>query len=158
LVPTLVAVGWEDFFLDIRANLGLSEQQTQRLYSIRHSFVVDSDRLENEVRTVQLDLYSKLESDRVDLAALGPDLKKIADLKAAMSTAHFKAVLEAIRVLDHRQHLGARNWLKLRLEMLSQPPPKGPVSTASLSHLRRDKARVSPWSSFTPQQLFWRKW
>jgi hypothetical protein len=67
-------------------------------------------------------LYRDMESDVVSSSQLQSDLKRIGELKAQISALHFKAVLHAINVLDHRQHLRARELLKLRLEMWRREP------------------------------------
>ncbi len=160
LVPSLVAAGWGNFFLDLRQSLGMSDQQAQRLYLIRQTYLASSQGLEKEVRQAQLSLYHNLESDPVSYTKIENDLKRIAELKASISAAHFRAILEAINVLDHRQHLGAEEWLKLRWEMWRQEPSgrdilrKNVPTTLSTRQTRRPK-----WpSNFTPRELWWKGW
>ena len=160
LVPSLVAAGWDDFFLDLRQSLGMSDEQAQRLYLIRQTYLASSQGLEEDLRQAHLSLYHNLESDAVGYTKIEKDLKKIAELKASISVAHFRAILEAIDVLDHRQHLGAEEWLKLRWEMWRQEPSRRDMTRMSVSTtLRTRPARRPKWpSNFTPRDLWWKGW
>jgi Spy/CpxP family protein refolding chaperone len=160
LVPSLIAVGRENFFLDLRHNLELSPEQSQQLYFIRQRYVANSDELENQLAQAQLGLYQNLGEDTVSSPKLESDLKKIAELKAEISALHFKAALEAVNVLDHRQHLRARELLKLRMEMWQQTSSKPEarsiaVSRTPLAHLI---GRPQWPSNFTPRDLWWKGW
>jgi len=159
LVPGLVAVGWENFFLDSRQHLELSDEQSQQLFLIRKSYLASQQELEKALTQAELALYHCLESDVVSSTKLESNLKRTAELKAAIAAAHFKATLEAINVLDHRQHLAAERWLKLRLEML-QPSSSGDhLNTGELNKPTRKVARRPRWSTaFTPRQLGWKGW
>lgn len=160
LVPSLVAAGWGNFFLDLRQSLGMSDEQAQRLYLIRQTYLGSSEGLEEEHRQAQLSLYHNLESDAVSYAKIESDLKRIAELKAAISAAHFRAILEAINVLDHRQHLGAAEWLKLRWEMRRQEPSGRDILRMNVPAILRTRlARRPKWpSNFTPRELWWKGW
>ena len=160
LLPSLVAAGWGDFFLDLRQSLGMSDEQAQRLYLIRQTYVASNERLDRELRGAQLGLYQDLESDAVSYAKIESDLKRIAELTASISAAHFRAILKAINVLDHRQHLGPAEWLKLRWEMQRQEPPKRDILRMNVPTTpSTDRTRRPKWpSSFTPRELGWRLW
>lgn len=159
LVPTLVAVGWGDFFLDQRQSLRLSEEQSQQLYWIRARFLVANKALDKEMQQAELKLYQDLDSGRVSSDTLDLDLQRIGELKEASAVVHFRAILEAINVLNHQQHAQADQLLKLRLEMLSDPR-RDPIFAAAGRHgPKSQKKREYHWSSaFTPQQLGWRAW
>ncbi len=159
LVPTLVAVGWKNFFLDLRQDLDLSEDQSQQLYFIRGGFFASDEKLQKELDLARLNLNHDLGSDRVSMAQLDYDLHKISDLKEATSARHFRAILVAINVLNHQQHVQAGKWLKLRLEMLSGAKLNRGVSTSGGRTWKLPKEKKYRWpSDFTPQQLGWRAW
>ncbi len=160
LVPSLVAAGWGDFFLDLRRSLGMSDEQAQRLYLIRQTYLASSQGPEKELRQAQLSLYHNLESDPVSYTKIESDLKRISELKASISAAHFRAILEAINVLDHRQHLGAEEWLKLRWEMWRQDPSGRDILRLNVPTTPRTRtARRPKWpSNFTPRDLWWKGW
>ena len=160
LVPNLVAMGWENFFLDLRQNLDLSSEQSRQLYFIRQKYLANQDDIEKELTQAQLRLYRDLEEDAVSSSRLESDLKKIAELKAVISALHFKAALQAINVLDHRQHLRAEELLKPPLEMWRQMPSKHEVRSITVSGTLRARVVGRPkWpSSFTPQELRWKGW
>lgn len=159
LVPTLVAVGWDDFFLDLGQSLGLSEDQFQRLYGIRDNELSSNQELAKELEQAQLNLYQDLDSDRVSTARLDLDLQKIGELKEAAAATHFRAIIEAINVLNHDQHVQAEQWLKLRLEMLRDRNRDRNFTVEDRSDRKSWKKSEYHWSSaFTPQQLGWRAW
>jgi hypothetical protein len=43
LAPSLVTAGWENFFLDLRHDLELSDQRTQQLYQLREEYLDSSE-------------------------------------------------------------------------------------------------------------------
>ena len=116
LVPTLVVTDWMDFFLDLRQPMGLTDEQTRQLLLIRQSYLAFLQAKGAKLSAAELNLYQDMASDVVTSEKLGEDIQAIAQLKASISEAHFTAVLEAINVLNHRQHLGANKWLRLRLK------------------------------------------
>lgn len=160
LVPSLVAIGWENFFLDLRQNLKLSPEQSQQLYFIRQRYLESRQGLEKELAQAQLGLYQNLGEDAVSSSKLESYLKEISELRAAISALHFKAALEAVNVLDHRQHHRAEELLKLRLEMWRQTPSKREVRSIAVSGNLRARLVGRPWwpSNFTPRDLWWKGW
>ncbi len=160
LVPSLVAIGWENFFLDLHQNLELSPEQSQQLYLIRQRYLASRDGLDKKLAEAQLGLYQDLGEDAVSSSKLESDLKKIGELKATISALHFKAALEAVNVLDHRQHLRAEELLKLRWEMWRQEPSGRDIMRVGVPTTLRARLLGRPrWpSNFTPRELWWKGW
>ena len=154
LVPTLVVTGWMDFFLDLRQPMGLTDEQTRQLSLIRQSYLAFLQQKGAKLSRAELNLYQDMASDVVTSEKLGKDLRAIAELKTSIAEAHFTAVLEAINVLNHRQHLGANEWMKLELERTWRHESAG----STMDRITTKCAKRHSWnfhwqSAFTPQQL-----
>ncbi len=160
LVPTLVAMGWENFFLDFRQSLKLSPEQAQHLYLIRQKYLSKQDDLEKALAQAQPGLFRNLGEDVVSSSKLESDLKQIAHLKVAISALHFRAELAAINVLDHRQHLRVKELLKLRLQTGTPVPSGREVMRYRISRTLRPHLLDRPQrpSNFTPRELWWKRW
>ena len=157
LVPTLVVTGWMDFFLDLRQPMGLTDEQTRQLSLIRQSYLAFLQQKGAKLSRAELRIYQDMASDVVTSEKLGNDLEAIAKLKASISEAHFSAVLEAINVLNHRQHLGANKWLKLRLKAALRR--KASERDLNAANQKARESRHFKWPfSFTPQQPPRKEW
>ena len=157
LVPTLVVTGWMDFFLDLRQPMDLTDEQTRQLSLIRQSYLAFLQQKGAKLSRAELSLYQDMTSDVVTSEKLGNDLEAIAKLKASIAEAHFTAVLEAINVLNHRQHLGANKWLKLRLKAALRR--KASECDLNAANQKARESRHFKWPfSFTPQQPPRKEW
>jgi len=157
LVPTLVVTGWMEFFLDLRQPMGLTDDQTRQLSLIRQSYLAFLQQKGAKLSRVELNLYQDMASDIVTSEKLGEDIQAIAQLKASIAEAHFTAVLEAINVLNHRQHLGANKWLKLRLRAALRRKPGERELNAANQKARGSRHFKWPFS-FTFQQPVQKEW
>lgn len=159
LVPTLVVTGWMDFFLDLRQPMGLTDEQTRQLSLIRQSYLAFLQQKGPELSRVELSLYQDMALDVVTSTKLGKDLQTISELKASIAEAHFTAVLEAVNVLNHRQHLKADKWLKISLERALHKRPDESGTDPIPTKPKRGRSSLFHWSSsVTPQQLPWKAW
>ena len=159
LVPPLVVTGWMDFFLDLRQPMGLTDAQVRKLSLIRQSYLAALQRQSAILSHAELNLYQDMASDVVTSKKLGKDLQTISELKASIAEAHFTAVLEAINVLNHRQHLKADEWLKISLEQALHKGRDEPGTDPIPTKTKRSRSRLFHWSSsVTPLQLLGKAW
>ncbi|MBI4441812.1 MAG: hypothetical protein HY649_00395 [Acidobacteria bacterium] len=110
MVPSLVGLGWDNFFLNNR--FGLSSDQIQKLISIREAFLVENRLAEQAAREAELLLYEELGRDQVSSRRLEDRIDSRATLQGKVLSLRFRYLLRAINVLNHEQHQKIVAFLK----------------------------------------------
>lgn len=98
---------------NLKAQLGLSDQQETRLREIRESRQRDAIRHRADLEVARLDLRRLMESPTVDRKALDAKVKEISDLQAAGFRARVDTMLAMREVLTPEQ---MKKWQELRPE------------------------------------------
>lgn len=104
-VRTLVALGWDDFFLTKAQELGLTSAQEEKLGLLGLEFFAASTELEQRIREAELDLYNLLDRDQVVLRDVEFQARWVGSLRSEMVVLRLKYLLRAINVLTHEQHV-----------------------------------------------------
>lgn len=112
MVPSLVALGWNDFFLSREKKIGLSRSQTEALLSIRLAFLAATEEVDRRLKEAELDLYKELDGDQVSALEVEERVRWVSVLRGELSALRFRYLLRAIKVLNHDQHkeLAAPSW------------------------------------------------
>lgn len=110
MVPSLVGLGWDNFFLNYR--FGLASDQIQKLLSIREAFVIDNRLAEQRAIEAGLLLYEELGRDQVSSRRIKERLNASFDLQGKVAALRFHWLLRAINVLNHEQHQKIVAFLK----------------------------------------------
>lgn len=121
IVPSLVALGWNDFFLGRRNELGLTPSQAQELLSLRLEFAVATEQVKKYVEGAELELYEELDQNQVSVLAIESQARWVSGLRGEFVVLRLRYLLRAINVLSHEQHLKLAASLKLQTP---QPPDK----------------------------------
>jgi hypothetical protein len=124
LVPSLVALGWDDFFLGRADEIQLSTSQGQQLFFLGLEFVETTRRLEERVKEAELELYDKLDRDRVSARDIEEQARWVGALRGELVVFHWRYLLRAINVLNHEQHQKLVASLKLQTPL--NPPRAAP--------------------------------
>lgn len=114
LVPSLVALGWDDFFLGMVHEIGLSPEQVRKLYFLGTEFLAATRELQGRVEKAELDLHDILDRDQVTMRDIEAQARWVGALRGELTVLHYQYLLQAINVLNHEQHLQLVASLKLR--------------------------------------------
>lgn len=118
MVPSLVGLGWDNFFLNNR--FGLSSDQIQKLLSIREAFVIENRLAEQAAREAELLLYEELGRDQVSSRRLEDRIDSRATLQGKVLSLRFRYLLRAINILNHEQHQKIVAFLKSGVPPISE--------------------------------------
>lgn len=125
IVPTLVALGWDDFFLNRRSEIGLSPRQAQELLSLYLGFVVATQEVEKSIKEAERALYEELDRDQVAAREVEWNARWVLALRGELTVLRFRYLLRAARVLsqEQRQKLMAPARLREALPAGRDPDP-----------------------------------
>jgi len=107
LIPDLVQIGsGTQFFLALADRIALTEDQRQSLSVLAYDFQVYVGRKRADLRVAEAEYQRLLSQDRIDLAQVKNKLSEIKALEAEVEFTGASAMLRAIALLTHEQHLG----------------------------------------------------
>ena len=127
LVPSLVALGWDDFFLNSRNQIGLSPDQVRSLLAFRLAFLVDAEHLTDRIREAEMALYEEVDRDQVSAKQIEVRVRTLTGLRAELLTLRFRALLRAVNTLNHKQHQRLAAFLVLQAPSMSQQQARPPA-------------------------------
>jgi len=87
-----------------KAELGLTEQQVEKLADIKHAIMKDSIMLDAQVDVIAVDIKTLLGKDTVDVAAVKPLVDKASDLEKEKTMKCIQAFADAKKVLTPEQN------------------------------------------------------
>jgi len=128
LVPSLLALGWDDFFLASRNDIHLSASQIQDLIALRLDFQLAQQALEERLTGAKLALYETLNRDQVSMRDVEARAREVCRINTDMVALRFRSLLRAINVLTHEQHQLLASLVNLKKTPRS--PPFAPQSFA----------------------------
>jgi len=91
------------FFLRLRQQLGLSEDQVAKLSALKSETAKQAIRTKADVEILRIELRELMHKDNVDVKAVDAKINKIGDLQTALRRAEVHARLEARNVLTEEQ-------------------------------------------------------
>lgn len=121
MVPTLVALGWDDFFLSRSNEIALSPAQGQRLWLLALAFLASAEDLNQRIQEAEVELYEKLDRDQVSLREIEDQGRWVGTLRAELVVLRLQYLIRAVNILTHEQHMALMRSLKLPAPQ--QPPP-----------------------------------
>jgi Spy/CpxP family protein refolding chaperone len=110
-----------DFFLRFAREINLTGEQRKKLEEMYFEIQKYSLRREVDLDVADAELRRLLSNDRVDLAAVRSKVKEIETIQTEATTKKIEAVLQAIAVLTHDQHLKV---MLLVREMIERETPQ----------------------------------
>ncbi len=99
--------------------LGLSQDQVQRLQSLRSSFEKQAIKLQADIRSAEIDLSDLLAVNPPDMAKVEAQVNKIASLQAQMRLARIRTLQDGRAVLSPEQ------WQKFQAMVPNTPMGRG---------------------------------
>ena len=116
-----------------RAELGLSPEQVARLETIRGDFAREAIRRGADIRIAELDLATLLEQDPVDLAKVETKTREVAQIRADLQVARFRAVEQGKTVLTAEQRTRLQAMLNggMRHGSPGMPAPRRSADTGT---------------------------
>lgn len=116
-----------------RAELGLSPEQVARLETIRGDFAREAIRRGADIRIAELDLATLLEQDPVDLAKVETKTREVAQIRADLQVARFRAVEQGKTVLTAEQRTRLQTMLNggMRHGSPGMPAPRRSADTGT---------------------------
>lgn len=159
LVPSLLALGWDDFFLAARTEIELTPSQGQRLLSLRVEFQLERQASEERLKKTKLALYDALNRDQVSMHDVEVRARQVCGVNTDLVALRFRSLLRAINVLTHKQHQLLVTFLKLkdRREKSGLLPQSFPSGGRPLPTLRRGRFQLvqqrgpEPWANLPEQ-------
>ena len=121
LVPSLVALGWDDFFLGLAPVIEPSQKQAGQLAHLAVEFVAARRELQQHRYEAELALYDELDRDQVSLMEVAQRIRWVGRLRGESVVLRYRFLLQAINVLNHEQHLKLVSLLKL--QTMPEAPP-----------------------------------
>ena len=109
LVPRLLELGWEDFFLNARLlnglrESGLSSDQVRKLISLQHEFLDLREQEARKATGANLAFVLELNRDAVSARQVEIRARELFGLEATLVGLRLRYLLRAINVLSHEQH------------------------------------------------------
>lgn len=114
VVPSLVALGRDDFFLTKVQEIGLTSAQQEKLFSLGFEFLVADAALGQRIQEAELELHDLLDRDQVLMRDIEFQARWVGSLRGEMAVLRLRYLLRAINVLTHEQHMKLAASLKLR--------------------------------------------
>lgn len=121
LVPSLVALSWDDFFLGWAPVIEPSQKQAGQLAHLAVEFVAARRELQQRLEEAELTLYDELDRDQVSLMEVAQRIRWVGSLRGESVVLRYGFLLQAINVLNHEQHLKLVSLLKL--QTMPEAPP-----------------------------------
>ncbi len=125
MVPSLVGLGWDNFFLNSRS--GLSSDQIQKLLSIRDAFLAAKRLSEQRAMEAELLVYDELGRDQVSSRRVKERIAESFDLQGKVVALRFHYLLLGINVLNHEQHQKIVAFLKSGIGPISSRQSRGTI-------------------------------
>lgn len=152
VVPSLFALGWDDFFLTRAQQISLTSPQEEKLGLLRLEFLATSAELEQRIQEAELELFNLLDRDQVLLRDIEFQARWVGSLRSEMVVLRLRYLLRAINVLSHEQHvnltasgkLHSPSWEKREPRPLSALPQGARPGMFSGSRLRGPFQQVYP--------------
>jgi len=113
VVPSLVALGWDDFFLMKAQQIELTSAQEERLFFLGLEFLAAAGELDRRIQEAELELYDKLGADQVQVRDIEFQARWVGSLRGEMVVLRLKYLLRGVNVLTHEQHMKLAASLKL---------------------------------------------
>lgn len=148
MVPSLVALGWDDFFLTKTRQIELTSTQEEKLFSIGLEFLASASELDQRIQGAELELHDLLDRDQVLMRDIEFQARWVGSLRGEMVVLHLRYLLRAINVFTHDQHLKLTASLKL------QNPSRAP-GDARNSRTGRSVPLPVSGEKISPQQYRW---
>lgn len=121
MVPSLVVLGWDDFFLGLAPVIELSQKQATQLAYLSVEFVEARRKMQEHLDEAELALYDELDRDQVSLEEVAQRIRWAGSLRGESVVLRYRFLLQAINVLNHEQHLKLVSLLKL--QAMPEVPP-----------------------------------
>lgn len=143
VVPGLVALGWDDFFLTKTRQVELTSAQEEKLFFLGIEFLASAGELDRRIQEAELELYDKLAADQVQARDIEFQARWVGSLRGEMVVLRLKYLLRAVNVLTHEQHLKLAESLKLQnpVRRPGNPEKNGADQTALAPALGK---KISP--------------
>ena len=113
-----------DFFLRFDREINLTVEQRKKLEEMYFEIQKYSLRGEVDLEVADAELRRLLSNDRVDLAAVRTKVKEIETIQTEATIKKIEAVLQAIAVLTHDQHLKVMLLVRKLIERERLSPAK----------------------------------
>lgn len=126
VVPNLIAVGWDDFFLSRADQIGLTVGQGQELYHLALAFLASTQDLNERIQDAERELYDKMDQDRVSLREIEDQARWIGSLRAELVVLRLQYLIRAVNVLTHEQHM-------VLAESVGTPTVRQPANQSAVS-------------------------
>lgn len=120
VVPNLIALGWDDFFLSKADQIALTPAQGQELYHLALAFLASTEDLNKRIEDAERELYDKMDQDQVSLREIEDQARWIGSLRAELVVLRLQYLVRAVNVLTHEQHMALAE--SLRTPALGQLP------------------------------------
>ena len=135
LVPRLLELGWEDFFLNARLlnslrESGLSPDQVRKLISLQHEFLDLGEQEARKATGANLAFILELNRDVVSARQIEVRAHELFGLEGTLVGLRLRYLLRAINVLNHEQHRRLVRLVDPTFDPLTNPqfpvPPAAP--------------------------------
>ena len=109
LVPSLVELGWDNFFLNTQLLNSLGEytpspDQVRKLLFLQHTFLEERERASGRLTEAELALYQDMNGDQVSARRIETRMNALIVLESKLVSLRLQYLLRAINVFDHEQH------------------------------------------------------
>ncbi|OFW00840.1 MAG: hypothetical protein A3H94_08560 [Acidobacteria bacterium RIFCSPLOWO2_02_FULL_60_20] len=109
LVPQLMGLGWNDFFLNAQLLNSLGENtpspdQVRKLIFMQRRFLEERERVTGRLLEAGLAFYQALNGDQVSASQIETRINNLIALEGKLVGLRVQYLLRAINVLDHEQH------------------------------------------------------
>jgi hypothetical protein len=111
-----------DFFLRFAREINLTSEQRKKLEEMYFEIQKYSLRREVDLDVADAELRRLVSNDRVDLAAVRSKVKEIEAIQTEATIKKIEAVLQAIAVLTHDQHLKVMLLVRELLDQKTSQP------------------------------------
>lgn len=106
--------------------LGLTEEQQEKVKSIRMNAEKEKIKIEAELRIKQIDMQEQLEKKSVNEKEVSKLIDGIADLQKKMLENRIKTILALKKILTPEQQEKIKKFMEMRMEKLGEGGPMGP--------------------------------
>lgn len=145
LVPQLMELGWNDFFLNAQLLNSLGENtpspdQVRKLVFLQHTFLEERDRVTGRLLEAGLAFYQELNTDRVSGRQIETRINTLMALEGKLVSLRVQYLLRAINVLNHEQHQQLVRVLDPSFNPMTNPqfpaPPVAPRTWRPLGKIQ----------------------
>ena len=114
-----------DFFLQFGKEINLTDEQRKKLEDLYFEIQKYTLKRKVDLDVADAELQRLVSNDRVDLVAVRLKVKEIEAIQSEATIRKIEAVLQAIAVLTHQQHIKV---MLLVREIMKQEIPSAPLS------------------------------